>query len=327
MLGERRAGVSIPITVIGGYLGAGKTTLLNALLANPGGRRIGVVVNDFGALGVDAGLVRSDAGDSPVVNLANGCVCCTLGDDLGATLQILAEIEPPIDHIVVEASGVADPSLVAAWGTVPPFLPGGVVVAAAADSVRRSARDRYVGKEVVRQLSAADLIIVTKVDTVSAKLALDVDDWIRTTSGAPTVNAVLGDIDPDVVLGPVTGRAEVPGRTGSPTVSTPVAAENVMEHAASSYVKWAWVAVDAVEVAELGEFLEHLPEGVLRLKGVVPVIAGGDVEHHLVQVVGRTHSTVAAPSSAPVGIEAIGVAGVLDITKLEASAVRYLQQR
>ena len=133
----------IPLTVLGGYLGAGKTTVLNRLLTNPGGRRIGVVVNDFGSVGIDAEwLARTH--DDGVVNLPNGCACCTLGDDLHQALGRLAA-DPGLDHVMVEVSGVADPAAVAAWSTVEPFEPGGVIVLAAADSIRALATDRYVG--------------------------------------------------------------------------------------------------------------------------------------------------------------------------------------
>ena len=81
----------IPLTVLGGYLGAGKTTVLNRLLTNPGGRRIGVVVNDFGSVGIDAEWLARTRDDG-VVNLPNGCACCTLGDDLHQALGRLRPI-------------------------------------------------------------------------------------------------------------------------------------------------------------------------------------------------------------------------------------------
>ncbi len=198
----------IPITVIGGYLGAGKTTLLNRLLEQSSGRRIGVVVNDFGELGIDASLITAaiddaDGDAAPIVNLANGCVCCTLGDDLRATLETLGSIEPRLDHIVIEASGVADPATAAAWGTVPGFAPGGVVVLAAADSVMRSARDRYVGPEVLRQLAGADLLVVTKADLCRPRRdSREVLEWLDAVrSRADHRSRRTAQIDADVVLG------------------------------------------------------------------------------------------------------------------------------
>ncbi len=156
------------MTVIGGYLGAGKTTLVNQLLRHPEGRRIGVIVNDFGSVGIDVELLAASAedavGSGRIVSLPNGCVCCTIGSGLQDALTALVALAPAPDHIVVEVSGVADPASAAAWATVPPFAPGGVVVLAAADSVRSMARDRFVGQEVVRQLAGADLILVTKSD-------------------------------------------------------------------------------------------------------------------------------------------------------------------
>jgi G3E family GTPase len=124
--------VRIPLTVIGGYLGAGKTTLVNHVLRHAEGRRIGVIVNDFGTVGVDVALLAAasehDARPGRIISLANGCVCCTIGTGLQDALAGLLALDPAPDHIVVEVSGVADPAGAAAWATVPPFEPGGVVV-------------------------------------------------------------------------------------------------------------------------------------------------------------------------------------------------------
>src|SRR5689334_11982857 len=86
------AGLSLPFTVIGGFLGAGKTTLVNALLAQPGGARLAVLVNDFGAVNIDASLIAAREGDT--IALSNGCVCCAMGDDLGRGIAALLARRP-----------------------------------------------------------------------------------------------------------------------------------------------------------------------------------------------------------------------------------------
>src|SRR3954452_17242483 len=96
----------IPVTIVGGFLGAGKTTLVNHLLRTAT-RRYAVLVNDFGAISVDAGLIAG--ADGAVMALANGCVCCSIGPDLGATLASIAARHPKPEHILVEASAVSDP--------------------------------------------------------------------------------------------------------------------------------------------------------------------------------------------------------------------------
>ncbi len=311
----------IPITVIGGYLGVGKTTLLNRLLAQSAGRRLGVVVNDFGELGIDATLLQASIDDTddvapPVVNLANGCVCCTLGDDLRSTLEMLGSIAPRLDHIVIEASGVADPAAAAAWGTVPGFAPGGVVVLAAADSVMRSARDRYVGAEVVRQLEGADLVVVTKVDLVGSAETARVHAWLAATCDAAIIEAESGRIGVEIVLGPPLGAT-----VGSDAVSS--ATSHGVED--GPYVRWS-TDTGVVPVEQLDRFLTNLPDGVLRLKGFVEVqLPTGEVSTRLVQVVGRSVTVGLADRAGPRALEAIGVAGVLDLSSLEALAADYLR--
>ena len=101
----------IPVTLIAGFLGAGKTTLLNRILKGEHGLRIAVLVNDFGTVNIDSELIVGVEGET--VSLSNGCICCTIRDDLlNAALAVVARPEPP-EYIVIEASGVSDPYSIA----------------------------------------------------------------------------------------------------------------------------------------------------------------------------------------------------------------------
>ena len=263
----------IPITVIGGYLGAGKTTLLNRLLREPDGRRLGVIVNDFGSIGIDAELLAA-ASDSGVINLPNGCVCCSLGNDLMQSLGLLRDVGLPPDQIVIEASGIADPSAAAAWGTSVGFAPGGVVVLAAADSIGRQVNDRYVSAEVRRQLAGADLIISTKLDLCTPEQlqrAFDVFD-----EHAPGVPIVDGSAPIDLVLGP---RSQLGSRAQLGSGAEPTAVMPSPEHVQARYFRWSWsgATVAAGRVAGIADALSD----VLRLKAVLDV-EGRHLEVHVV---------------------------------------------
>jgi len=93
--------LTLPVTVIGGYLGAGKTTLINHLLRTANGMRLAVLVNEFGALSIDEDLIEAEQDD--IISIAGGCICCSFGDDLSAALMDICAFKPPPDHILIEA--------------------------------------------------------------------------------------------------------------------------------------------------------------------------------------------------------------------------------
>lgn len=321
---------AIPITVIGGYLGAGKTTLLNSILRRADGRRFGVIVNDFGALGIDAGLLAEASSDNGVINLANGCVCCTLGGDLHEALATLADVAPRIDQIVVEASGVADPAATAAWGTIAPFAPGGTIVLAAADTIRTQSRDRYVGAEVVRQVVGADVVVLTKIDRCDDEHISAVADWLQAQTGAPVIRSANGDV-PMSILEPAS-RVDVERSSDARAAN-----RSDVDHGAAlraTYVTWSFESSARCASDRIDSFLDELPDGILRLKGTVadtqsPVDPADTTDVQtalLLNVVGRRIDRARIGCDDPqTRLEAIGISGVLDERELERLAVKYLR--
>ena len=154
---------AIPLTILGGYLGAGKTTLINRLLSGDHGKRLTVLVNDFGAINIDADLIAEHTGDT--ISLANGCACCQLQDDALKQLQELAAMPTPPDHILVEASGAGEPARLAYLGFgITGLQLAGVYVAVAADNLAARRQDKFTGRLVQRQIAQADFCLLTKTD-------------------------------------------------------------------------------------------------------------------------------------------------------------------
>ncbi|RFD20002.1 cobalamin biosynthesis protein CobW [Komagataeibacter melaceti] len=224
------ARAKVPVTVITGFLGAGKTTLLRHVLANARGRRIAIVVNEFGTLGIDGDTLRAcgieGCGDEDIVELTNGCLCCTVADDFLPTMEALLDRATPPDHIVIETSGLALPKpLLKAFGwptirtrmTVDgvvtvvdgPAVADGRFADDPAEVARQQAadpsldHDNPLAEVYEDQLLCADLIVLNKADLLTPAQADAVEAAIRAEvpRAVKIVRATDGQVDPTILLG------------------------------------------------------------------------------------------------------------------------------
>jgi Ni2+-binding GTPase involved in maturation of urease and hydrogenase len=274
----------LPLTVIGGYLGAGKTTLVNRLLTGNHGRRIMVMVNDFGAVNIDASLLASASEDT--LELTNGCVCCTMGVDLFMAVgDVLDRAERP-DHLVIEASGIADPAAIAEVSRTEPELSyAGIVTVVDALNFEDLMQDVQIAPQLGAQVGVADLVYVSKARCSSALMGG------LTTLGAQRVLDDVEDLLP--LLWEIDGKA--PNRDGT--------------HA--HFVKWDHQSEAVFSHEELIAKLKTRPAGLYRFKG----FAKGGWE---VQVVGKSVEVTQRDGVETTAFVGIGPEGQLTQDEMEA---------
>ena len=226
--------MKIPCTIVTGFLGAGKTTLVRHVLAHAGGRRIAIIVNEFGALGIDGEILRSCGipGCDDIVELANGCLCCTVADEFLPAMQALLDRPNPPEHIVIETSGLALPKpLLKAFGWpdirsrvsvdgVIAVVDGPAVAAGrfaddpAAIAVQRAAddsldHDNPLSEVYLDQIQCADLVVLNKADLLDAAALARLSGEVAASMPRPAglVTAVEGRVELAILLG-IDARAE-----------------------------------------------------------------------------------------------------------------------
>lgn len=275
----------VPVVTLTGHLGAGKTTLLNHLLQQPGAR-VGVVVNDFGDVNVDAGLVTGQI-DEPA-SIAGGCLCCL--PDAGGLDDALEKLTHPrlgLDVVIVEASGIADPvtlSRLIRFSGVERVRPGGVV-----DVVDAAEHFGTVDKggEAPARYAVTSLVVVNKTDRLPAGQAertlARIEARVRERNPAAQVlRTSHGRVDPALVYDAASAE--------DPPDQLPLAAllrdarQHDHEHADAVTVTTA----GPVSPGRLVDLLEHPPAGAYRIKGRVAVDTGRSLRGYVVNVVGRS---------------------------------------
>jgi cobalamin biosynthesis protein CobW len=344
----------IPATVITGFLGAGKTTLIRNLLAQANGRRIALVINEFGDIGVDGEVLKGcdDAmcAEDDIVELSNGCICCTVADDFVPTMRKLVERDNPPEHIIIETSGLALPQpLVRAFnwpeirnrvtvdGVVtvvdgPAAHAGQFAHDVAAVDAQRAADDSIdhetpLSELFEDQLACADMVVVSKTDLLSEadSGALLAKLGGETRAGVHFVRSGLSGITPEVLLGmraaveaDIEARHEIHHHHHDDDDD----ADHEHEHGHDEFDSF---AVELGEIADPVAYAEKLAAAirahdVLRLKGFIAV--AGKPMRMVVQAVGpRIDTYYDRPFGAnprATRLVVIGMAG-LDRAAIEAA--------
>jgi G3E family GTPase len=320
---------TIPVTVLSGSLGAGKTTLLNHLLRNAGERDLAVLVNDMGAVNVDAELVAegSDLDAGGVAELSNGCICCELQDDLETAVVRLAR-ERAFDHLIVESSGISEPEPVARLFTTSSRVAASYDIDALVTVLdTRQFLDAFAGNDVperrgdpdgeadrplsdllIEQLEVADLVLCNKTDLCDADELEEAEALVRALQpDAETIRTEFSAVDPDRLLGVgLFDERSLGERAGWQRALEDEElsdhdhhdGESAHDHRHPDEVygvdSFVFRASSPFHPERFASFLRELPDGVVRSKGVA-WIAGRDAKVELSQAGPSVRATSNGP--------------------------------
>ena len=302
----------VPILLVTGFLGAGKTTVVNHLLAHSEGRRIAAVVNDFGAINIDAELIAG-ASDG-VVSLANGCICCTLEGDLLRTLAALLRRDPRPELIVIETSGIADPADIVRnlmdpviWAEAPLET---VLCVLDATAKPEALQDDAL---IRSQLRAADVVALSKVDLADAPARAELRDAIRALHpAAVVVDALNGEVPAALVFPVDLDRATAP-RTVGPR-----------RPAADRFETLSWTSERPVSLARLQPAIGRLAPKLARAKGLFETVERPG-RLTVFQLAGG-RATLAPGGALAAGVPRARIVFVAEIGVLSASEIDGIMQ-
>ena len=263
----------IPIAILTGYLGAGKTTLLNRLLSADHGKRIAVLVNDFGSINIDSKLIVGVEGET--VTLSNGCICCTMRGDLIDAIAKIVQGENPPDYIVIECSGVSDPAQVVLTFNRS-FLRNHIEIdsiVAVVDSEQFTAVKGNHEKLMREQIRVSDIVLLNKADLISKEDLKKAHEWVDTViDKARIIETEFCNVPFGTIIGNATYNPQTAFDTSGPGVHAHSVEElNQHEHGDMSLVfaTWSWESDEAVDLSAMRKTLDNLPKAIFRSKGII----------------------------------------------------------
>ncbi|UPJ26353.1 GTP-binding protein [Bradyrhizobium sp. CW1] len=279
----------VPATIISGFLGAGKTTLINHLLHNPGDDRLAVLVNDFGAVNIDQDLIKVETQNR--IELSNGCVCCSIQDDLAAGLVSLSRLPNKFTRVALECSGVSHPAGILKIFDSDPvrelFYVDGLFCLI--DTSNLLDLDFRSAELAIDQAAMSDLVFLNKTDLVSEAVRVEVRQTLQAAQRSMKLLEVLRAEIPTAIL---FGPPEEPKR--SRQRAAPEDNHSDLYESASFF----WQS--PVNAAAFKRFCDELPSQILRGKGVLSLMVNG--EHPLralFQLVGKRSSVEVETADGP----------------------------
>ncbi len=286
----------IPLTILTGFLGAGKTTLLNHILHGNHGLRIAVLVYDFGAVNIDSQLVVGIEGET--VSLSNGCICCTIRDDLlSETVRLIQRPQPP-EYIIVETSGVSEPATVAMTFMLPELQEFLIVdsILTLMDTEQFPSLEGEYQKLARHQIAVADMVVLNKVDCVTADQLDEVRDYVRdVVPEARIFETTFGKVPLELVLG--VGRYAPEQLAGHESSDVHVhEAHDEHDHHDDDhhhdhdhslvFNTWNWSSDQPFTIDSVQALVDKLPQTIYRAKGFVYIRDYPD-SRFILQIVGR----------------------------------------